>query len=240
MMEGERFTSFTFSYLETDLWIGVDPASYHNDISSFALERTRELRTILNEHIRQYPAFLTSLVPVPQVNHAHPVVKKMTEVSAIAGIGPMSAVAGAFAEYIGEAIIAKFGVKEIVVENGGDIFLFVQNDIEISVYAGNSPFSNKIAIVIPALHTPLGLCTSSGTIGHSLSFGKTDATVIACKDAALADTFATRFGNEVKTPENIPAAIALAESFPEIISILIIAGDQIGIKGQFKIKPLII
>ena len=94
-----------------------------------------------------------------------------------------------------------------------------------------------MAIIVPASFSPLGLCTSSGTVGHSLSFGKADAAMIACKDAALADAFATRFGNEVKTPADIPAAIKLSEDFHDILSILMIAGDQLGVRGKFQLRP---
>lgn len=238
-MEGERFTSFTITYLETDLWIGISPSSFHPEIPDFALNKARELRSVLDEYISHKPQFLTSLTPLEPEAQAHPVIQEMINATIQSATGPMSAVAGAFAQFIGEAVIREFHVQEIVVENGGDIYLSIQNDLEVGVFAGTSPLSNKLAVVIPAMLSPLGLCTSSGTVGHSLSFGKADAAMIACKNAALADAFATRFGNEVKSPADIPAAIKLSEGFPEILSILLIASDQLGVRGKLSLKPLL-
>jgi len=236
-MHGERFTSFIVTCLETDLWVGINPSSFKTEIPDFALKKTRELRSVLDNYISSHPLFLTSLIPLPRDLLAHPVIQNMIDATNISDTGPMSAVAGAFAQYIGEAILKKFSVKEIIVENGGDIYLSIQDDLEVGVFAGNSPLSNQLAVTIPGIYSPLGLCTSSGTVGHSLSFGKADAAMIACSNTALADAFATRFGNEVKMPADIPAAIKLSESFPEILSILLIAGDQLGVRGKFGIKP---
>ncbi len=238
-MEGERFTSFTITYLETDLWIGVNPSSFHTAIPEFALSKSREIRLILDTYIIKHPEFLTSLVAIKPDTTSHRIIQAMIHATIQSETGPMSAVAGAVAQYVGEAIIEKFQVQEIIVENGGDIYLSIKNDMEVGVFAGHSPLSNKMAIVVPAAYSPLGLCTSSGTVGHSLSFGKADAAMIACKDAALADAFATRFGNEVKTPTDIPGAIKLSENFPEILAILLVAGDQLGVRGRFQLKPVI-
>lgn len=238
LMEGARFTSFTITYLETDLWIGISPSSFRPEIPDYALDKARELRTVMDQYISCNPQFLKSLVPIKPDAQAHPVIQEMIKATAVSGTGPMSAVAGAFAQFVGEAIIRKFHVKEIVVENGGDIYLSIQNDLEVGVFAGTSPLSNKLAVVIPAAFSPMGLCTSSGTVGPSLSFGKADAAMIACKNAALADAFATRFGNEVKSPTDIQAAIKLSEEFPDILSILLIANDQLGVRGKFTLKPL--
>jgi len=239
LMEGERFTSFTITYLETDLWIGVNPFSYHPDMPGFTLKKSKELRVIMDNYIAIHPEFLTSLIPIKPDSLSHPIIQAMINATIISGTGPMSAVAGAFAQFIGEAIAKEFNAQEIIVENGGDIYLSIKNDLEVGVFAGNSPLSNKMAIIVPASFSPLGLCTSSGTVGHSLSFGKADAAMIACKDAALADAFATRFGNEVKTPADIPAAIKLSEDFHEILSILLIADDQLGVRGKFQLRPML-
>ena len=237
-MDSERFVSFTITHLETDLWIGIHPASFRSDIPGYALNLAKDLRREMDRYIDLHPLFLSSLTPLPPDRKAHVVIQKMIAASVIAGTGPMSAVAGAFSQFIGEALIDQFGVREIIVENGGDIYLSIQKDLEVGIFAGKSPLSNQLAVVVPSEFSPLGLCTSSGTVGPSLSFGKADAVTIACSDASLADALATRFGNEVKTPKDIQKALQLSEDFRDILSILIIAEDQIGVKGKLAIKPM--
>jgi ApbE superfamily uncharacterized protein (UPF0280 family) len=238
MMEGDRFTSFQVTHFETDLWIGVDPYSYHISMHDFVLKKIREIRASLEQYIAIYPAFKHSLTPLPDDTKASHYVQSMIHATQKSGTGPFSSVAGMFAQEIGMALIDTYRVNEVIVENGGDLFLYIKNDLEVAIYAGNSPLSNKIAVVLPASESPVGLCTSSATVGPSLSLGNTDATMIACSDASLADAFATRFGNMVKSAADINGALADSELFPEIKSILIIIGDQFGVKGKFPIKPI--
>ncbi len=155
-----------------------------------------------------------------------------------AGIGPMSSVAGFFSEFIGKKIEQKFQPEEIIVENGGDIYLKIKKDIIISIHAGSSPISEKIGVKISASESPLGICTSSGKIGPSLSSGSADAVMIICKNTALADSFATAFGNRVKTPNDIESVLEETEKYSEILSAIIICDDKIGIHGNFEIESL--
>jgi hypothetical protein len=164
--------------------------------------------------------------------------KEMAIAAEKAGIGPMSAVAGLFAREVGKEIIQNFSVNEMVIENGGDIFALLKDEMVLSVFAGKSPLSERIGLAIPPGLGEIGICTSAGTVGPSLSFGKADAVVVVCKDVLLADAFATAFGNKVKSPNDVEKMIHLSEKFPEIMSMLIICDDQIGIRGEFEIKLL--
>ena len=160
----------------------------------------------------------------------------MSEVAQKSGIGPMSGVAGAVARRIGQEIKEKYGVREIIVENGGDIYADIQKDIDIAVFAGTSPLSEKVGFTIRADHAPLGICTSSGTVGPSLSFGKADAVMIICKDCALADTYATAFANEIKTTDDIAPCIEKIGKTKDILAAICIKDDKIGIHGIFDFK----
>jgi len=115
----------------------------------------------------------------------------MMNASEQTGIGPMSAVAGAFSYHIGNMLEQRYGLKEVIVENGGDLYLNITKDTLISVYAGNSPLSEKVGLRVPAEYSPLGICTSAGTVGPSLNFGAADAVMVACKNTLLADSYAT-------------------------------------------------
>lgn len=237
MMEGNRFISFQTTYLETDLWIGIDEPSFHPSLPDFAYHEILRLRKVLNEYMAIKPRFLTSLEPLPSDGNAPPEIQSMISCTQKSETGPMSAIAGQFAQTVGEAIREKYKVKEILIENGGDIYACIDHPLDVSVYAGTSPLSNKIIVEIPEKFSPLGICTSSGTVGHSLSFGKADAVMVACKSTPLADAWATRLCNEVKTPADISRVLQLTETIPDILSIVIVAGDQTGIRGQFFLKP---
>lgn len=232
----ERFRSFIVNYKETDLWIGIDPASYNTEMKDFAFHKVTELRHVLEQYLLKDPVFGKTFNPHQVEPNAPEIVRLMAEASNRGGVGPMAAVAGAFAETVGRHLMEKFDIQELVVENGGDIFLKIIRNLLMSVYAGNSPLSEKIGIEIQADESPLGVCTSSGTVGPSFSFGKADAAMIICRNTALADAFATAFGNMVKTPEDIQEAIRQTEQFPEILSAVIICRDKIGIRGKFEMK----
>ena len=171
-MEGDRLISFQVSYLETDLWIGINKECYFQGIENDIYNKIKSLRVKIDNYIFENPIFKDSLSPIPKDFNAPEEILIMINASTIAGTGPMSAVAGLFSQSIGEMLLNQYGAKEVVVENGGDIYLKVVNDIDIAIYAGNSEFSNKIAVTIPYKLTPMGICTSSGTVGHSKSFGK--------------------------------------------------------------------
>lgn len=232
----ERFRSFTVNYKETDLWIGVDPASYHDVMKALTFQKIKELRHLLEKYLLQDSVFGITFEPHSSQPNAPAIVKVMADAALLAGVGPMAAVAGAFAENIGRYLLEQFDIQELVVENGGDIFLKIEQPIVLSVYAGNSILSEKIAIEIPADQSPLGVCTSSGTIGPSISFGKADAAMVVCRNTALADAFATALGNKVKSPEDVLMAIRQTELQEEILSAIIICGDKLGIRGKFDMK----
>lgn len=239
-MGKERFCSFSVSYLETDLWIGVDHthAKQISDISKLAQTEIQSLRSILNQYISANPAFQKSLAPIMVEEDFPAIVREMVNASYIANVGPMAAVAGTFAQHVGRLIKQQFNLKEIAVENGGDIYLSVQDDIVMSVFAGQSPLSEKVGIRIPAAFGELGICTSSGTVGPSLSFGKADAVVIACRNTALADAYATGIANKIQTPDDIGPILDMLEDEKQILSAFIICQDKMGIRGEFELEIL--
>jgi len=232
----QRFRSFGVNYKETDLWIGVDPTSFREEMKEIAHSKVVQLRTEMEAYLLRDPIFGTTFEPHQVEPNAPEIVKVMAEAANHAGVGPMASVAGVFAEMVGQHLMQQFKTQELVVENGGDIFLKINRNLLMSVYAGNSPLSEKIGIEIPASESPLGVCTSAGTVGPSVSLGKSDATMIICRNTALADALATTFGNLVQTPEDVQRVTQQTEQFPEILSAVIICHDKIGIRGQFEMK----
>ena len=234
----ERFQSFEVKYLETDLWIGINPSSFKEEMKEIALLKINELRTKLDAYILEEPFFKKSLKPFQPAENAPSEAKEMALAAEKAGVGPMAAVAGLFAREVGETLLKNFSVEEMVIENGGDIFVLLKNELVLSVFAGESPLSERIGLVIPAEKSKLGICTSAGTVGPSLSFGKADAVVVICEDSVLADAFATAFGNKVKSPNDVEKVINQSEKYPEILSMLIICEDKVGVRGDYEIRIL--
>jgi ApbE superfamily uncharacterized protein (UPF0280 family) len=239
---GGRFSSFPVSYKETDLWIGVDPPSFSPRMEDFAATLARRLRLELESYIALRPEFASSLVPTEADPAAPAIAADMIAASALAGVGPMAAVAGATAERIGRALAGEFGCREAVVENGGDLWLLFEESLDISVFAGASPLSERVGVSIAPNFSPLGLCTSSGTVGPSLSLGRADAAMVASRGfgkasgGALADAFATTLGNAVRGPEDIEAALELVSSREGLLSALVVAGGAMGIRGELPLR----
>ncbi|MCX7842054.1 MAG: UPF0280 family protein [Clostridia bacterium] len=228
---GVNLEFFNVCVLETDLSIGAESNLYKE-----ALCVVEKYRAQLESYIKEHPLFKTSLEPVEPLPGAPQIVMKMCEAAKKAGVGPMAAVAGAFSELVGQELL-NFS-KEIIVENGGDIYLKSERIRTIGIYAGKSPLSDKLAVEILPQQTPMGICTSSGTVGHSLSFGKADAAVILSRDTFLADALATAVGNMVKAKEDIEPALNYATSFEDVLGALVIIGSNAGVKGQMKIVEL--
>ena len=228
-----RFNYFQVQVLETDLLVGI---SHNADVISakeYCTSLVGELRNQLNDFISTVPHFENSLEPV-QVDTAWPdPVKELCRAAHIAGTGPMAAIAGLFAEYAGRKLKARFGLEEIIVENGGDLYVNVLHEIRVGIFAGKSPLSGKITLLIPPGER--GVCTSSGTVGHSLSFGRADAVTIIASSVPVADALATRFGNMVKDEKNIEDALHLSSNFSEILGIAIIVNDKAGFLGEIEL-----
>jgi len=231
LITAQDLIPFSLVIKETDLLILAE-----RHLEEEAKQAVLHYRFQLEGYIHQHPAFLTSLIPLPLDEYAPPMVQEMMRAAALAQVGPMAAVAGAIAEYVGKDLLTS--TSQVVVENGGDIFLKVAQNITIGVYAGTSPLSNKLGLKITPEASPLGVCTSSGTVGHSLSFGKADAVTVVARSASLADAAATAIGNLVKEVKDIERGFAYAHSMQGILGVLIIVADKFGAWGDIELTPL--
>lgn len=187
-------------------------------------------RMVLEDYIRHDPFFLHTLKPYAVPPEAPEIVRRMAEASSAAGVGPMASVAGAIAYFAVRAMVRE-GARQVIFENGGDIALFVSQPVLISLYAGERV--KNLAFRVRPRASIFGVCTSSGKMGHSLSFGQADAVTVIASDPILADALATAAGNEVKAEE--------AGKLEEIINrylrsgaegILVVVGELIGLGGH--------
>ena len=207
-----------------------------NDLSRFIEGRVVIYRHQLEEYMKVKPRFKDSLTPLEFDAFAPAIAAEMIKASALVGVGPMAAVAGAIAEFVGRDITSM--TDEFIIENGGDIYLKTNKERRILVYAKDSPFSERIGIKLKPRSTPYGVCTSSATVGHSLSFGKADAVCIIAASSLFADGLATCLGNIVKDKDDIPVAIEKGKTYDGVIGILIVLGKNLGIWGDLEIVSI--
>lgn len=220
--------SFTARDRQTDIFISAE-----KDLKKESQELIRRYRNDIINYINIKPEFEKSLTPLPADSKAPDIVKAMLKASALTGVGPMAAVAGAIAEFVGRGLLQFTG--QVILENGGDIFMKTGIERKIGIYAGNSPLTGKIAIKVKPEMTPLGICTSSGTVGHSLSFGAADAVCVAAKDTSVSDACATACCNMVKTEREIEGALNFAKSVEGVIGAVVIYKDRIGSIGRIEL-----
>ncbi len=193
-------------------------------------------RRILDDYIDCYPAFLDSFEPIELGDNAPEVARRMARAARLVGVGPMAAVAGAMAQCAAEAGL-KAGAGEVIVENGGDIYLKAAEPVIIALNAGTARLSNRLGFSLQADDTPISICSSSGQMGHSNSLGKCDLATVVAKDAALADAAATQAANLVNSEEDVNPALEHIAAIQGIDGVVIVKNDRVGLAG--KLPPLI-
>jgi ApbE superfamily uncharacterized protein (UPF0280 family) len=231
LVKTDDLVNFEVIVKETDLLVRAK-----RDLSRETRESVLKYRYQLETYIASNPEFERTLVPFNEDPYAPIIVQEMIRTSRLANVGPMAAVAGAVAEFVSRDLLKQS--EEIIIENGGDIYLATSRERTIGIYAGDSPLSLKVGILIQPEDSPLGICTSSGTVGPSLSFGKADAICILSKSAALADAAATALGNRVKEKKDIESGLEIGKAIEGVLGTLIIIGDRMGIWGNIKLVQL--
>lgn len=201
------------------------------DCTKEAAHIVEKLRSSLRIHIDAHPDFLPALDPLECPPDVPEFIQNMYHAARLAGVGPMAAVAGSIAEETGRLLLPLS--PSIAVENGGDIWLSSHDETIVSIFAGSSPLNGKIALKIPP--GSCGICTSSGTIGPSLSFGKADAATIIAHNAALADAAASALGNRIQDEHSIEEALAFVLSIPGVTGALVIYREFAGAQGDIEL-----
>lgn len=227
-MKALGLVSFKVVVKETDLHISAD-----TDLSEQAHQAVVKYRKDLENYVVSQPIFAETFKPYEVPDSAPKIVKAMANASVKVGVGPMASVAGAIAESVGQDLLEYS--PQVIVENGGDIFIKTSRPRKFAVYAGESPLNGKVRFAIPPDKTPLGICTSSGTVGHSESLGKADAVVVISPDTSLADAAATAIGNQVKNQDDIDQALKYGQDISGLSGIIIIMSDKMGVWGDIEI-----
>ncbi len=218
-----------FRIKETFVWITADEKRY----IEIAKEELKRRRNDLERFTRWHPYFLVTLesYQIEEKNKIPEIVTRMKESAGKFGIGPMSAVAGTLAEFAVEAM-RDAGATYAMVDNGGDVALISDREVLVGIYAGESPFSNRIALKLHPSSSLFGVCTSSGTVGHSISFGNADAATVISNSASLSDAAATALGNSVTDAQSVSKAFGAVKHVEGIKGALIIYKDTLATWGE--------
>ncbi|HUW55314.1 MAG TPA: UPF0280 family protein [Planctomycetota bacterium] len=228
----DDLTSFEVKLRETDLAIRA-----HSDLSAEAMDMVRRRRRDLEVYAEAHPGFFWAMTPRRLDPEAPEIVREMIEAAALYGVGPMAAVAGAMAEAVGRGLL-EFS-PEVIVENGGDVFLRMNRPARLMLYSGEaSPFGGKLVVKIDAPGEPRGVCTSSARIGPSVSHGAADAVLAVSDRAALADAAATAIGNRVKTADDVAGVLEEEKSRGVLLGAVVTIGETFGAFGELELEEI--
>jgi len=228
----KKTVSFNVKIDTSDLFIRADKNLYNT-----AHEALKDARAELEDYICKHEEFLHSLDPLPLCDNVEEIISAMYAASVKAGVGPMAAVAGAIAEKVGQDLL-KYS-EEVIVENGGDLWMKLTQPAVVGIYVNNIYFKNNIGLKIAPGHTPCSVCTSTSKLGHSISFGKADSVTIIAGTGALADAAATAVCNMVQSENDIEPALDFAMSINGVRGSIIIFRDILAVQGEIELAPLL-
>jgi len=198
---------FQVAVEQTDLLI-VAEKDMHAEIASYVSQVRGEIKNWIMFH----PEFAESLTPIEVPDSAPDIIRAMSRASALCGVGPMAAVAGAVAQAVGDHFVVDS--PNLLVENGGDTYLHSSRERVVALLA--EPDSGAmVGLRLEVDAFPVALCASSGTIGHSLSLGSGDLVAVRAKDARLADAAATALCNLLQGEADIDRVLKQAKALAE-------------------------
>lgn len=231
-IKSKKEVSFQVVLEETDLFIVAE-----KDLSNITLEYVEKLRASLKGYIALHPNFLTALAPLPLDPKASPLVQEMLKAAQDFKVGPMASVAGAIAEQVARYLV-KYS-SNVLIENGGDLYLFSTQERIIGLLA-NPQEGLHLGLKLRTTQFPCAFCTSSGKIGHSLSFGQGDLVGVLSKSGAKADACATFLGNLLRKYEDIPYILKESKKLKNkgIDGVIVQLDSYFGAWGDFEFVEL--
>jgi len=225
--DASDLAAFEVAVGETDLLVLAE-----RELRDEARQAARAARRRIESHAALYADFLEARRPLPAPAGTEGIVAQMYDAARMAGTGPMAAVAGAVAEAVARELAADSA--EVIVENGGDLFLITQRERLVAIDAGVASWRQRPALVVPPGER--AICTSSGTVGHSAGGGRADAAVVVAPGGALADALATAVANRVAGPEDVGAAVRWAQGRDAVEHVVIVCGDTMGTWGRLEMR----
>ncbi|NIQ37283.1 MAG: UPF0280 family protein [Proteobacteria bacterium] len=228
LVTAKDLVAFRVTVQETDLFVMAE-----KPLSRETRDAVARHRHSIEAYIGSHSQFRESLIPLQDDPLAPKIVREMLQASQQCGVGPMAGVAGAMSHFVGEDLLNHS--RDVIIENGGDIYMRSSKKRRVAIYAGLSPFSLKIGLIISSKNTPVGVCTSSGTVGHSRSFGQADAVCVVSKSSTLADAAATAVGNSIMSKNDIEEGLTRARQIDGVMGVVVVVADALGVWGDIEI-----
>lgn len=189
-----------------------------------------EGREIVKRKILSDPFFRTTFEPLPSDPSDDILIRRMCYASVLSGVGPMAGVAGAIAEYT-VRVLQENGAKHAIVENGGDIALLIDRDVRVGIFS-DDPVLKNLAFLVPKRDGIFGICSSSATIGPSVSLGKSSISTVISDDVILADCCATKLGNLIKNGDDLSASVEYVGSIEGITGCMASCSGLVAVCGD--------
>jgi uncharacterized protein len=242
-MTDKKITRESIKIGETNVVLKTDLKKHK--LSDFIFK----IRFELKNYMRRNPDFFTSYEPVlvgnrydalisnkSDTDEEYPlIVRLMARAARRAEVGPTAAVAGSISQ-LSMGFLVENGAKYVIVDNGGDVALKTNQDVVVGLYAGESSLSGSLGFKIKFEKTPMGICTSSGTVGHSVSFGRADSVTVFADEASTADALATSIANDAhgkKDQDAVQKALERADDFKKSMrGVLVVVGESAGTLGK--------
>ncbi len=234
----DRFAYFRVQEKETDLWIGITPRFYQSWLPGHIVRYIMEIRREIETYILKDPAFVTTHVPLDHVSGDEAIILQMAEAGKKAGVGPMAAVAGVISGSVAKKISGMFPSAELVIENGGDIAAVFSSSLVVRLETDNHGLLGDMGVLLHSALSPCGICSSSGSFGHSLSYGKADLVSVVCNSPALADAWATSLCNIIQSAGDLEKVDQIISVNAEIIACVAVVKDKMLVYGDIELLQL--
>lgn len=216
---------------ETDLLVLSEKV-----VDGFVRDIVLTQRDRLERYIAAHPSFRDALLPVHVSATAPGIVKSMAMAGLASGVGPMAAVAGALCEAVAVGLGDR--VRELILENGGDLYVASARERIVGIFVGSEARGGAVGLRVAPERTPIGICTSSGRIGHSLSLGDSAAATVLARSCTLADAAATAVGNRVRGRDGVREGLAAARDIPGVLGVVVLRDGRLGAWGEVEIVGL--
>lgn len=218
-----------FQYRDTILSIMCD-----DGMSEVVRDAVLESWFILESKIGEDPFFGITYDPYPVMARDHEMIRRMCSASEAAGVGPMAGVAGAVAENVARKLM-EGGSSVAIVENGGDIAFYSEEPVSVGIFADH-PVFRDVAFSIGSDHI-IGICSSSRTVGPSVSFGNSSISTVFSDDVILADCCATALGNKVTDVDSLQGSVEAIGSIEGVTGCMACCDDKVAFFGD--IPPMV-